>query len=279
MKARYTIFIFIIMLAFNGCFTTTNLKVPEKEYIQGNKKILIMPIYLDKDLFPVMPPELSGMEFNEQTKELVKNKILERENSISDIAADTLKNSRFNIEPVLAKIDLNETSKYIKVTRDDFSVMLYLTKEIKLRWNVNLSYDLDEKYIKELCDKYQVDAIYFQYFQVRKIWYTGYDKSITPLFALEYNGSIYSKENKTIFTTKYNPYISSVGEILNSPNRGYAVILLEYLTRDKGFNKKDYFVRYPDENIKERLESAFSDKKLKVMFVSGPNAVFYGFGK
>ena len=157
-----------VAIATVNCAGNPNFVKKPKEIQQQVKRVLFLPIYVDKDFFPVLPKEAAEIPEEGYTPEFqkqVKTALAPKLNLIDEIALDALKNGKFKFEVVQAKLNPG----LVKSAMSPF----YRKKggEIDLAWPFNKTYSIDPQEVAKLAQTHKVDAVFFHYVQVNKSWY------------------------------------------------------------------------------------------------------------
>lgn len=208
-KIFVLLFIFSCFFFFVSCGTSSNLLVKEPDFQTTVKKILVIPVYTGDELLPKLPKKLNNLDFNKKYRNSFYKGIKKTKSVTNKIVVDTLKNGKFKLETVVLKENI---SKKIVKYRDKIKIN-------SIDWPFNYSYALRKEVIPKLIDKYKVDAVYFQYLQVKKqeeLFYIDGGKLDLPIYQLFYSSLIMTKTKMLFFAQERLTDIETYSQIENT---------------------------------------------------------------
>ena len=277
--------LFVVFFAFScGVTTTHHLKIqPEK--LTNVKRVIIIPLYMDKNFIP-------NENFDKYLKDEDRNYLIEKINSkrenFNKAAFDILKTSRFKFNPSIEE-SINNKDVYanIIVNKDRFANIK--TKKI---FPDNYSYLLKTEYIKDIANKYKADAVYFHYIQSRRTWSkeTNYLYNsgayrtyyIVPMEKVFYGVVIYDKNGKIILNNHEKGELFRVYNASDylEENQTLDLYALQETTFDKSKitgikipNFKRHFearnLKYPDRLLWTFFEKNTIETRLKQFVFNG----------
>lgn len=189
------IVVFLFAFFASGCALIPYMNIDENVYKEKVKKNLILPVYSSDQLIPDETAQW-GAEF--AYPDNYKKFILEKVDSSNEYILNELQNifpnGKYKIECI------SYTEKAFPPISKKAEPKVFNTTE----WNSNFEYSISIDDIKSLAEKYNADAVLFQYIQsiktTIKVKVAGRMSWIYPVDSLYYKSFIYYKTGKIIFT-------------------------------------------------------------------------------
>lgn len=192
--------LFLLLILATAVSCATPFKKGTIEDFQRNvKKVAIIPVYTSDEFYPKIPTELSPLNIEENLQKGIAPSIASLKTFTDATVKTIFEQGRFKIQTVTVD------SKNIPVVKstDDYTIK-------GIPWPYNYSYSLAPETVKTIAEKYNVDAVYFQYYQVKKdmishtVTYNTY--VYLPTSYISYEGIIYDKDGSIIFMKTEEDY-------------------------------------------------------------------------
>jgi len=169
----------------------------------GIKKIVVLPIYLDKEFFPLLPHQADDRRYDDMHKKSIETALKTKLTIMESVVTEALSKGayRFEVQAGAAK-DLNVAG----VSRASSEFYREQGEATSQSWPYNYVYSLSPETIAKLAAKYNADGVLFQYLQVHKVWESvkwqsgNYRFAIyMPLDTIVYVPQLYSKDGTLLY--------------------------------------------------------------------------------
>lgn len=234
MPSRVLIAVAILSLfAVCSCASQGLFKIPPKEYKKDIRRIVVIPVYIGSELFPILPPDLTTMDFDRELKGSVSKLVMENRRTVDDLVLEVLKNGRYKHDVVVASETEKELAKGVVRYADSFRTYeeRIISNSPALNWKFSYSYQLDGGYVNNLLEKYKADAVFFHFLQVKKQWEWDFVEKqkyvISPISSLCYAVLIFGRDAAVLLSAQSNYDFKDHGRRYTHENDGYSLLALE----------------------------------------------------
>lgn len=174
----------LTLLLLTGC-VSSNLKVSPDHLKANVKTILVLPVYIDNDVLPKYPEQLSEFDFTKEERAKIYATLNDSKPQINDSVNELLSRGKYSF-------------KVINYSGKNYSFIKKTETESPVRGYRNVSFAISQNDIIKLTNQYNADAILFHYVQAvketRKVYLDRNSYTILPITDLYYFPFLYDNK-------------------------------------------------------------------------------------